>query len=291
MDNIIEIKNINKTFNATKVLNNITFSVKKGEIIGLVGLNGAGKSTLISIILNIIKPDYGEIIFNKELSTTIGVMLQEISMPENIKVKELVQMILKFSHPKMNLDELLKISNLTLQSNCYCSKLSGGKQRALQFCLAIANHPDILFVDAPTVGMDFEAKNKFWEYIFNIAKDKTIILTSHDIEEIESISNRILILDKGSIKLDTSTNKLKQSLKYSKYISVSFNELIYNLLKNNKISNVEKYSIEHEILLIYSNNISKTITDLLNNKISIDDIEIKNAGLEIFLKEHLCSVI
>ena len=116
MDNIIEIKNINKTFNATKVLNNITFSVKKGEIIGLVGLNGAGKSTLISIILNIIKPDYGEIIFNKELSTTIGVMLQEISMPENIKVKELVQMILKFSHPKMNLDELLKISNLTLQN-------------------------------------------------------------------------------------------------------------------------------------------------------------------------------
>ena len=289
MCNVLEIKNIVKNFGNKNILNNISFNIKKGDIIGLVGLNGAGKSTLISIILGILTSDSGKVIFNKENNFALskGVMLQEVSMPENIKVVELIKMVLRFSSKKKDLNEILEISNLYSEKDYYCNKLSGGKQRALQFCLAIANDPDILFLDEPTVGMDFEAKIKFWKYINSIAQNKTIILTSHDISEIEKISNRILILNNGQISFDGNIDKLNKLNKFSKCIYISKNNLLIKLLNNNKIFEVNEYHLEDNNILIYSKNISKCIESLINNGISLEDIEIKSLGLETFLKENL----
>ncbi|MGL4992147.1 MAG: ABC transporter ATP-binding protein [Sarcina sp.] len=290
MCNILEVKNIVKSFGDKKILNNISFEIKKGEIVGLVGLNGAGKSTLISIILGLLSSDSGKVLFN-EINKNIlsrGVMLQEVSMPENIKVVELIKMILKFSKKKMDLNELLQISNLYTEKNFYCNKLSGGKQRALQFCLAIANDPDILFLDEPTVGMDFEAKNKFWEYIKKIAQNKTIILTSHNINEIENFSNRILVLNNSQIIFDGDMIGLNKLNKFSKCIYISKSTSLIELLKNDELLEVNEFTLTDNNILIYSNNISKCIESLISKGILLENIEIKNLGLETFLKEKLC---
>lgn len=182
MDSLITINNINKSFESKKILSNISFNLYKKETVALVGLNGAGKSTLISILLGLTKSNSGSINLN---STEIGVMLQEVSMPSQLKVYELLEMVIKFSKNPKNLSEVLEISNLQKQKNLFCSNLSGGQQRQLQFALAISNNPQLLILDEPTVGMDFKAKKNFFKYLKSISNDVSILLTSHDFGEIE----------------------------------------------------------------------------------------------------------
>ena len=222
MKEIITVKNISKKFNKLKVLDNVSFSVYEGQVIGLIGFNGAGKSTLISTILGLIKPDKGSTrIFNKENGSreslnNVGVMLQNVTMPENIKVWEWLKMVQIYCDNAYSIDEVLKIADLEDDKNSLASKLSGGKQRRLQFALSIIGKPKILFLDEPTVGMDFQSKRKFWDYIdVLIKKGTTIILTSHDLNEVEEFAERIIIIDKGRILMDKPMEKLKVENAYS----------------------------------------------------------------------------
>lgn len=274
MDSLITINNIDKSFGSKQILSNVSFNLYKKQIVGLVGLNGAGKSTLISILLGLIKPDNGSINFN---STEIGVMLQEVSMPSQIRVYELIDMVIKFSKNPKTLSEILEISNLQKQKNLFCSNLSGGQQRQLQFALAISNNPQLLILDEPTVGMDFKAKKNFFNYLKSISNDVSILLTSHDFGEIEELSNRILILNNSQIICDKKAKEIS-NISF-KILKISLDKIDLDLL-DKRIITYSKYKIHNEYIEIYTKDITTSIKQLSHVGLSFNDFEIINLKLD-----------
>lgn len=281
MDSLITLNNISKSFGTRKILNNISFNISKRETIGLIGLNGTGKSTLISIIVGLLKPDSGTVNLN---STEIGIMFQDVSTPSQIKVFELIEMVIKFSKNPKTLSEVLKISNLQDKKNRFCSDLSGGQKRQLQFALAIANNPQLLILDEPTVGMDFKAKQNFFNYLKSISNDVSIILTSHDFEEINELSDRILILKDSQIICNEQYKEI--STTSSRILKFPKDKIDLDILTASNLP-FFKYKVYGEYIELYSEDINSLVKSLIQLGFSFNDFEITHIKLEEIIGSYL----
>ncbi|HFU4366113.1 TPA: ABC transporter ATP-binding protein [Streptococcus suis] len=241
MNNVFEISNITKSFKNKQILKGVDLVVNKGDIIGLLGLNGEGKSTLIKIILGILSQDSGEVKRNFEIKSDVGVMLQEISMPEKMKVYEWLDMVKRFSTNSQSVESVLDSVNLRTVKNKYCDSLSGGQQRRVQFTTAIINNPKVLILDEPTVGMDVVSKKAFWETLntFSFSKDLTIILISHDMEEVSEFCNRVLILSKGLLVSDSKMTNVQDKIEKRSSYSVDKSQITQKQLEV-----IKKFSFE-----------------------------------------------
>lgn len=241
VNNVFEISNITKSFKNKQILKGIDLVVNKGDIIGLLGLNGEGKSTLIKIILGILSQDSGEVKRNFEIKSDVGVMLQEISMPEKMKVYEWLDMVKRFSTNSKSVESVLDSVNLRTVKNKYCDSLSGGQQRRVQFATAIINNPKVLILDEPTVGMDVVSKKAFWETLntFSFSKDLTIILISHDMEEVSEFCNRVLVLSKGLLVSDSKMTKVQDKIEKRSSYSVDKSQITQKQLEV-----IKKFSFE-----------------------------------------------
>lgn len=233
VNNVFEMSNITKAFKDKQILKGIDLIVNRGDIIGLLGLNGEGKSTLIKIILGLLSQDSGEVKRNFEIESDAGVMLQEISMPEKMKVYEWLDMVKRFSTNSNSVKSVLDSVNLSTVKNKYCDSLSGGQQRRVQFATAIINNPKVLILDEPTVGMDVASKKAFWETLntFSFSKDLTIILISHDMEEVSEFCNRVLILSKGRLVLDSKMTNVQDKLEKNSSYSVDKSQITQEQLE------------------------------------------------------------
>lgn len=241
VNNVFEISNITKSFKNKQILKGVDLVVNKGDIIGLLGLNGEGKSTLIKIILGILSQDSGEVKRNFEIKSDVGVMLQEISMPEKMKVYEWLDMVKRFSTNSQSVESVLDSVNLRTVKNKYCDSLSGGQQRRVQFTTAIINNPKVLILDEPTVGMDVVSKKAFWETLntFSFSKDLTIILISHDMEEVSEFCNRVLILSKGLLVSDSKMTNVQDKIEKRSSYSVDKSQITQKQLEV-----IKKFSFE-----------------------------------------------
>lgn len=241
VNNVFEISNITKSFKNKQILKGVDLVVNKGDIIGLLGLNGEGKSTLIKIILGILSQDSGEVKRNFEIKSDVGVMLQEISMPEKMKVYEWLDMVKRFSTNSKSVESVLDSVNLRTVKNKYCDSLSGGQQRRVQFATAIINNPKVLILDEPTVGMDVVSKKAFWETLntFSFSKDLTIILISHDMEEVSEFCNRVLILSKGLLVSDSKITDVQDKIEKRSSYSVDKSQITQKQLEV-----IKKFSFE-----------------------------------------------
>ncbi len=241
VNNVFEISNITKSFKNKQILKGVDLIVNRGDIIGLLGLNGEGKSTLIKIILGILSQDYGEVKRNFDIKSDVGVMLQEISMPEKMKVYEWLDMVKCFSTNSKSVESVLDSVNLRTVRNKYCDSLSGGQQRRVQFATAIINNPKVLILDEPTVGMDVVSKKAFWETLntFSFSKDLTIILISHDMEEVAEFCNRVLILSKGLLVSDSKITDIQDRIEKNSSYSIDKSQITQEQLEV-----VTKFSFE-----------------------------------------------
>lgn len=241
VNNVFEISNITKSFKNKQILKGVDLIVNRGDIIGLLGLNGEGKSTLIKIILGILSQDYGEVKRNFDIKSDVGVMLQEISMPEKMKVYEWLDMVKCFSTNSKSVESVLDSVNLRTVRNKYCDSLSGGQQRRVQFATAIINNPKVLILDEPTVGMDVVSKKAFWETLntFSFSKDLTIILISHDMEEVAEFCNRVLILSKGLLVSDSKMTDIQDRIEKNSSYSIDKSQITQEQLEV-----VTKFSLE-----------------------------------------------
>ncbi len=241
VNNVFEISNITKSFKNKQILKGVDLIVNRGDIIGLLGLNGEGKSTLIKIILGILSQDYGEVKRNFDIKSDVGVMLQEISMPEKMKVYEWLDMVKCFSTNSESVESILDSVNLRTVRNKYCDSLSGGQQRRVQFATAIINNPKVLILDEPTVGMDVVSKKAFWETLntFSFSKDLTIILISHDMEEVAEFCNRVLILSKGLLVSDSKMTDIQDRIEKNSSYSIDKSQITQEQLEV-----VTKFSFE-----------------------------------------------
>lgn len=206
MSTCIEVKNLTKAFGGRTVVDNLSFQVHAGEVFGLLGHNGAGKSTTIDLILGLKKPDEGSgRIFGMEPSKNrkavferVGVQLQSSNYQNNIRVNEVCKQMSALYENPGDYRELLRFFSLEEFEKSQVNKLSGGEKQRLSVALALINHPEIVFLDELTTGLDTAARRDVWRKLKELKeKGTTIFLTTHYMEEAESLCDRICLIKEG----------------------------------------------------------------------------------------------
>lgn len=213
MTSIIEVQNLHKTYGKTVAVDNVSFDVHEGEIMGMVGPNGAGKTTTIECLEGLRKPDSGTIKIlgldpqhdGLTLKHQIGMQLQQSNLPDRMKVWEALDLYSSFYPNPTDWHVLLEQLGLQEKNNSTIAKLSGGQRQRLFVALALLPDPKLVFLDELTTGLDPQARHTIWDLIKSVReKGKTILLTTHFMEEAEKLCDRVAILDYGKIvALDT----------------------------------------------------------------------------------------
>lgn len=224
MEKVIEVSNLTKEYRGKKAIDNLTFDVYKGEILGLLGPNGSGKSTTINSILALLKYQKGSIkIFGKEMrpdsydiKQKIGVIFQEIAVLDELNVYDNINYFcgLYIQDKKTReryVEEAIELVGLEEFKKYLPKQLSGGLLRRLNIACGIAHKPEIIFLDEPTVAVDPQSRNNILEGIKKLRDNgATIVYTTHYMEEVEILCDRIIILDKGKIIAEGTSEELKK---------------------------------------------------------------------------------
>ena len=304
MEKVIEIKNLTKSYKNLKAVDNLSFDVYKGEILGLLGPNGSGKSTTINSILSLLKYESGTIkIFNKEmkpdsydLKKDIGVIFQEVAVFNELTVLENIDYFCGLYITDKNkrskyVEDAIKLVGLENYKKFYPKQLSGGLLRRLNIACGIAHKPKLIFLDEPTVAVDPQSRNNILDGI-KMLRDKgaTIVYTTHYMEEAEILCDRIIILDKGKIIAEGTKEELKEMTKIEEKITLeidSLNEEIINEIK--EFNNVDDVTYDRNILVVTykkgKNNINELIDYLKNKKVNYNKIFVERPTLnDVFLE-------
>ena len=303
MGNIIEIKNLVKSFKEVTAVDGISLNIKEGEIFGLLGPNGAGKSTTINILCGILNMDKGEVkCFGldlkkkiKEIKKDIGVVPQNIAVYEDLKARENVEFFaslygLKGKELKDRAQEALEFVGLTDRSDDYPKNFSGGMKRRLNIACAIAHRPKLIIMDEPTVGIDPQSRNHILESVKKLNKmGSTVIYTSHYMEEVEAICTRIGIIDHGKLIASGTYEELQSLVSDRKTVVIeSAIGTEINTEEIKKLKGVEDVFADENIISIECKKESECIGDISEhfreNNIPIRSINMGRISLEtVFL--------
>ena len=304
MENIIEVKNLTKKYKNLKAVDDLSFEVKKGEILGLLGPNGSGKSTTINCLLSLLNYQNGSIkIFGEEMTPTsyeikkqIGVIFQEIAVFEELTVYENIDYfcglyISDKSLRKSYVMDAIKLVGIEDFINFYPKQLSGGLKRRLNIACGIAHKPKLIFLDEPTVAVDPQSRNNILDGIKKLRNDgATILYTTHYMEEVELICDRIIILDKGRIIASGTSDELKKLANIEEKITVEVTNMSSSILENiKKFKTVDSVTYDRNVLsIIYrkGKNILEELMDYLKeNKVSYNKIFSERPTLnDVFLE-------
>ena len=209
----IEVKHLHKKYGPIEAVNDVTFSVKKGEIFGVIGPNGAGKTTTVECISGLRKPDSGTISVmgmspekdRASIRRILGVQLQESALPPRIRVGEAVELLSYFYPNPMDVDDLLELLGIIKLKKSIFKNLSGGEKQRLSIALALVGNPQIAILDELTTGLDPGARREAWDLIDGVRKrGVTIVLVTHFMDEAERLCDRLAMIHNGKIiALDT----------------------------------------------------------------------------------------
>jgi ABC-2 type transport system ATP-binding protein len=213
----IEVSNISKSYGAQKALDQVSFSVKKGEIVGFLGPNGAGKSTLMKILTTYINADEGQASVNgndvndnpKAVQQSVGYLPEHNPLYLDLYIREYLEFnagVYKVS--KARIDEVIELTGLTPEKHKKIGQLSKGYRQRVGLATALLHNPDVLILDEPTTGLDPNQLVEIRRVIKNAGKDKTVFLSTHILQEVEAICDRVIIIDKGKIVTDKKLDKL-----------------------------------------------------------------------------------
>ena len=212
---MIEIQNVSKHFGPVRAVEDASLSIGRGETVGLLGRNGAGKTTLVDLILGLTKPTGGTV---RVANTTpaqavrearIGAVMQTGGLLDTVTVKDTLAMIDSTHRDSIGVEAAIEQANLREIQNRRVGKCSGGEQQRVRFAIALLGKPDILILDEPTTGMDATSRHEFWDTMRAQAHSgRTIIFSTHYLEEAENLAERIIVLDNGQVIADGPTDRL-----------------------------------------------------------------------------------
>ncbi|HDP2004832.1 TPA: ABC transporter ATP-binding protein, partial [Staphylococcus aureus] len=270
--------NINKSFKKNRVLKNISFDIEKGTCTALIGKNGAGKSTLVDILSNKIIADDGVILDKDKLlqSENRSIMFQKTMFPDQLKVIGIIKLYQSFYENPLTLDVIIELTKFNSnQLNQFANKLSGGQQRLLDFVISLIGQPQLILLDEPTSNMDIEMREYFWSIIAKLKEEnRTILYTSHYIEEVERMSDKIILIENGEIKLNDSTSHIRTNQQFQ----ITLSDEYKRKLKPDKDDLVIQKNHNGTIKIITSN-VNDTILYLQQLHINLDDIEIQKVSI------------
>ena len=283
---ILQAQHIVKRFGNLLAVNDVSLDMYQGQCLGLLGPNGAGKTTTIEILEGITEADSGQVLFEQQplaerFKHQAGIMFQATALQEFITVKETLQLFSGlYKHP-VALDNLIESCDLSGFLNQDNKRLSGGQRQRLLFAIALINDPAVLFLDEPTTGLDPQSRRNFWAMIHRIkAQGKTILLTTHYMDEAFELCDELAIMDHGEV---ISSGTPKQLL------AEHFNDVIITLpldaMPEESLQTHFKATLKGDYWQILSNNIEQILRDLQAYQVPLQGLRIREATLEdLFLK-------
>ena len=286
MASILEVKQLCKSYNKVKVVENISFQLPSHSCLGLLGPNGAGKSTTMEMIEGLRKPDSGEIYFKGRVRQDrdlehFGVQFQETALPPQLTVRESLQM---FSHLYQNsrkIDDLITLCQLSEFQHKEHNQISGGQRQRLLLAIALCNNPDIILLDEPTTGLDPQARRHLWTIVQDIkAEGKSMILTTHYMDEAQELCDDLMIIDHGKIIAEGSPQSLIG--KYCDNVVIDLPCLL-------DVSKWEEHLgdfYQHENKVeIHTQKVREVLQFLLNSNCDVSKLSVRQSHLEdLFLQ-------
>ncbi|MFN3753225.1 gliding motility-associated ABC transporter ATP-binding subunit GldA [Flavobacterium sp.] len=293
----IEVQNISKSYGAQKALDNVSFSIKKGEIVGFLGPNGAGKSTLMKILTTYINADEGSAAVNGNDVNEAQILVQKSVgyLPEHnpLYLDLYVREYLAFNADvykvaKSRIEEVIELTGLKPESHKKIGQLSKGFRQRVGLATALLHNPDVLILDEPTTGLDPNQLVEIRNVIKNVGKDKTVFLSTHIMQEVEAICDRVIIIDHGKIVTDKKLDKLVSEEK-EQIIEVEFDKAIDATLLAN-LANIKTYKNTNDNLWLLTFNTEEDMRPKVfdfaqANGLKTLQISLKSKNLEQIFRE------
>ena len=290
---ILEVKNLTKKFGEFTAVDNISFSLKEGEILGLLGPNGAGKTTTIQMLLGVLTPTSGDIkYFDKKLTENREEILEQVNFsssytnfPWNLTVREVLtymSYLYIINDRRSRLRKIEEIFRLSELINKQIHELSSGQLTRVNLAKAVLNFPKILLLDEPTASLDPDIARYIRDFLLNQQKEfkVSIILTSHNMAEVEEVCDRVIFINKGEIIADDIPKNLAKSIKTS-HIELLISDGFKNIIELCKEKNFSfKIQGRYLIVDVKEKNIPEFLRDLTSKKIYYDEISIEKPTLE-----------
>lgn len=304
MKNIIEVKNLTKKYKNKKAIDDLSFEVYEGEILGLLGPNGSGKSTTINCLLSLLNYQSGKIKIMGEnmrpdaydIKRQIGVIFQDVAVFEELNVIDNIDyfcgLYIKDKKKRQEcIEDAINLVGLENYKKYYPKQLSGGLLRRLNIACGIAHKPKVIFLDEPTVAVDPQSRNNILDGIEKLrANGATIIYTTHYMEEVEILCDRVIILDKGKIIASGTSDELKSLAKIEEKVTIEVQNLEQKYIEEIiKFKNAQSVIYSNNNLIITykkgKNNLTELIDYLKNNKINYSKIFSERPTLnDVFLE-------
>jgi ABC-2 type transport system ATP-binding protein len=284
---IIRVENLEHSYGDFKAVDDISFSVKKGEIFSFLGPNGAGKSTAINVLITLLALQKGKASIDghdvtkdpQKVRESIGIVFQDVTLDRDMTVWEILEFHGRlYNMPreerKKRIEELLGLVQLTAKRDERTKNLSGGMKRRLEIARGLMTRPKVLFLDEPTIGLDPQTRMRMWEYIREVNHEgTTIFLTTHYMDEADHLSDRISIIDQGKIIISGTSWELKNTLGQDIiYLETNDNENAIRLLRN--LPSVRDVKTKKKAFVLMVNDDGTKVLPVV-----IDTL--RNAGIEI----------
>lgn len=278
----LSFSQVNKFYQSYQALNNLSFSVEAGEIVGLLGPNGAGKSTTLEILLGLKNYESGEVkIFDlspghPDLKKRVSCIPQELAFPPHLKVKEVLAMVASMYQVEVPLD-LLERFQVQGFLDKLAGVLSGGQKRRLALALAFLPKPDLVILDEPTTGLDVEGKALMWSYLDEFKNGGgTLLITSHDLFELTQLADRLLLIEQGQLLFEGTAREMLSRCRFKK---VSFHSNVEHF-DSHHISKSEFFEGQH---IVWTQNADAFVAELISKQYPYRDLTIEVGDLhEIF---------
>ena len=280
---IASLHRASKNFGEVHALRQVNFAVRAGELVALLGPNGAGKTTAVKLFLGLAKPTsgaarvFGGNPIDAEVRTRIGAMLQVAKVPETLRVREHIDLFSSYYPKPLLLAETLALAGLQEIKDREFGELSGGQRQRVLFALALCGDPDILFLDEPTVGLDVESRRLLWEEIRKlIARGKTILLTTHYLEEADALADRVVVINRGEIIAEGTPAEIKANTAGRRIRCVS--SLDIEMVR--ALRGVLEVRRDRDALEIHAAQAEPIVRELLMLDPGLSGLDVTSAGLE-----------
>ncbi|HKW19227.1 MAG TPA: ABC transporter ATP-binding protein [Terriglobales bacterium] len=277
------MSNVNKNYGPVQALKNFTLEVRRGELTAVLGPNGAGKTTAIKLLLGLARPTKGTVsVFSGDptLATTrvrVGAMLQVGRVPETLRVREHIDLFSSYYPQPLPISDTLAIAGIEDIRDRKFGDLSGGQKQRVLFALAICGNPDLLFLDEPTVGLDVEARHLLWEEIRQLlSRGKTVVLTTHYLEEADALADRIVVVNKGTIIAEGTPSEVKARTAGKKIRC--FTHLSPDFIRT--LPRVAEVQQDRGATLIHTSKPEDVLREIFLRDLEISGLEVSGAGLE-----------
>lgn len=292
----IEVTALSKSYGTQKALDNISFSVQKGEIVGFLGPNGAGKSTLMKILTTYINADSGTAVVNgfdvsrdeNSVQKSVGYLPEHNPLYLDLYVKEYLAFNADvYKVAKSRIQEVIELTGLTPESHKKIGQLSKGYRQRVGLANALLHNPDVLILDEPTTGLDPNQLVEIRQLIKNVGNDKTVFLSTHIMQEVEAICDRVIIIDKGVIVTDKKLNQIMTDKE--QVLEVEFDFKIEEQLIA-KLPNLTGYKNVHdmiwELTFVADKDMRPTVFDFAQeNGLKTLQLNQKNKNLEAVFRD------